>query len=122
MWAWPHGSSDIGGRGHTGASRLGRGHTAASCRGRGHMGAASHLQDVVQSQVTEAPAGDAEGAGGVLDLVRPVPRRLSVPHLRDLQVFAHLVEGLLGLLELPNIPEREKRGQKRDGDEASGTS
>lgn len=69
------------------------------------LSSASHLEDVVQSQVAEAPASDAEGAGGLLDLVRFVPGRLGVPHLGHLQVLAHLIKVLLGLLELPNIPD-----------------
>lgn len=67
---------------------------------------ASHLQNVVQSEMTEAPASDAEGAGGLLDLVWLVPRRLSVLHLCDLHVLTYFIEVFLGLLELPNIPDR----------------
>lgn len=68
--------------------------------------------------MTEAPAGDPEGAGRLLDVVRLVAGRLSVLHLRDLHVLAHFIEVLLGLLELPNVPGRKEREQKRE--EAAG--
>lgn len=56
--------------------------------------------------MSEALASDAERAGGLLHLVGLVPGRLSVLHLRYLHVLAHFVEVLLGLLELPNIPDK----------------
>lgn len=55
--------------------------------------------------MSEALAGDAEGAGGFLHFVRLVPRRLGVLHLRDFHVLSYLVEVFLGLLELANIPD-----------------
>lgn len=55
--------------------------------------------------MSEALAGDAERAGGFLHLVRLVPRRLSVLHLRYFHILTHLIELFLGLLELPNIPD-----------------
>lgn len=64
---------------------------------------ASHLQNVVQSQVSEALAGDAQCAGGFFHFVRFVPGRLGVLHLRDFHVLPHLVKVFLGLLELANI-------------------
>lgn len=67
----------------------------------------AHLEHVVQRQVPEALAGDAEGAGGLLHLVRFIPRRLRVFHLSDLHVLPHAVKVLLGLLELADIPERK---------------
>lgn len=53
--------------------------------------------------MSEALAGDAECAGGFFHLVRFVPGRLGVLHLRDLHVLPHPVELFLGLLELANI-------------------
>lgn len=61
--------------------------------------------------MSEALAGDAERAGGLLHLVRLVPRRLSVLHLRYFHVLAHPVKVLLGLLELPDVSDKH-RGDK----------
>ena len=61
----------------------------------------------------EALARDAEGAGGLLHLVRFVPRRLRVLHLSDLHVLPHTVKVLLGLLELADIPERERDSERK---------
>lgn len=69
----------------------------------------SNLQYVVQSEVSEALAGDAEGAGGFFDLVRLVPRRLSVLHLRDFHILTHPIKVLLCLLEFTNVPDRHGR-------------
>lgn len=55
--------------------------------------------------MSETLAGDAERAGGFFYLVRFVPRRLSVLHLSDFHVLPHPVEVLLGLLELPHVPD-----------------
>lgn len=60
--------------------------------------------------MSETLASDAERASGLFHLVRLVPRRLSVLHLRYLHVLAHLIEVLLGLFELPNIPDGQKNG------------
>lgn len=72
----------------------------------------SDLENVVQSEVSETLAGDAERAGGFFDLVRFVPRRLSVLHLGDFHILTHPVEVLLGLLELPHIPDKYRSIQK----------
>ena len=70
------------------------------------------LKDVVQGQVTEALAGDAEGAGGLLHLVGLVPGRLGVLHLGNLHVLTHTVKVLLGLLEFTHIPENLEKHQE----------
>jgi len=71
----------------------------------------SDLQYVVQRDVSEALAGDAECAGGFLHLMRLVPGRLSVLHLCYFHILAQPVKVLLGLLKLPNIPDAH-RGAK----------
>lgn len=63
--------------------------------------------------MSEALARDAERAGGFLHLVRLVPRRLGVLHLRDFHVLSYLVEVFLGLLELANIPDGWRRDKKK---------
>lgn len=66
--------------------------------------APTHLQHVVQRKVSEALAGDAERAGGLLHLVGLVAGSLGVLHLGDLQVLPYPVKVLLGLLELAHVP------------------
>lgn len=64
--------------------------------------------------MSEALARDAERAGGLLHLVRLVPRRLGVLHLSDLHVLPYLVKVFLGLLELANIPDGQRRVKKKE--------
>ena len=70
------------------------------------------LEDVVQGQVTETLAGDAQGASGLLHLVGLVPGRLGVLHLGDLHVLTHTVKVLLGLLESTHVPENLEKRQE----------
>ena len=67
--------------------------------------------------MSEALAGDAERAGGLLHLVGFVAGGLGVLHLGQLQVLAHAVKVLLGLLELAHVPddERHSRLEKASG-------
>lgn len=63
--------------------------------------------------MSEALARDAERAGGLLHFVRLVPGRLGVLHLSDLHVLPYLVKVFLGLLELANIPDGQRRDKKK---------
>lgn len=58
--------------------------------------------------MSETLARDAEDAGGLLDFVRLVPGRLSVLHLRDLQILTDFIKVLLGLLEFADVPDGHK--------------
>lgn len=62
--------------------------------------------------MSETLARDAEDAGGLLDFVRLVPRRLSVLHLRDLQILTNFIKVLLGLLEFADVPDGNKKKNK----------
>lgn len=64
----------------------------------------AHLQHIVQCQVTEALPREGKGTCGLLHLVGTVPGGLGVPGQGELQVLAHLVKLLLGVLELAHIP------------------
>lgn len=69
----------------------------------GDEGGASHLQHIVEGQVSEGFAAEDEGLSGLLRLVHFVPGCLCVLHLRQLHVFPHSVKLLLGVLELTYV-------------------
>ena len=70
-----------------------------------------YLQDVVEDDVAEALARGGQDVGGLLHLVLLVARGLGVPGEGRLLLLAHLVELLLGLLELTQVSGG--RGERR---------
>lgn len=66
-----------------------------------------YLKHVVQREMSEALAGEVEGAGGFLHLVGFVSRCLCVLHLCYLQILPHLIKVLLRVLEFTYVTERQ---------------
>lgn len=74
----------------------------------------THLQHIVQGQVSEGFATEDQRLRGLLGLVDLVPGRLGVLHLGQLHVLSHAVKLLLCVFELADISEqRQEEEQQR---------